>query len=190
VTRLGGLDRARAAALLMLALPGSAYLYQGEELGLAEVTDLPEEVLADPMWERSGHTQRGRDGCRVPLPWSGSASPFGFGGPPWLPQPDAWAGHTAADQADDPSSTLSLYRAALAARRTVDGELTWLDSPREDVLVFARGDLVVTVNLGDHPVDLPAPGELVLASGDVHEVDAAKLPPATTAWWRVGKTDR
>ncbi|WP_026453436.1 glycoside hydrolase family 13 protein, partial [Saccharomonospora iraqiensis] len=88
VTRYGGgelgLARARAAALLTFALPGSVYVYQGEELGLPEVTDLPDEVLTDPVWERSGHTDRGRDGCRVPLPWSGTAPPFGFGGPAWL----------------------------------------------------------------------------------------------------------
>jgi len=76
-----GTRRARAAALLMLALPGSAYLYQGEELGLWEVEDLPEEVLEDPIWERSGRTVRGRDGCRVPIPWEGDAPPFGFGPP-------------------------------------------------------------------------------------------------------------
>ena len=92
VTRYGGgetgLRRARAAALLMLALPGCAYVYQGDELGLPEVTDLPDDVLADPIWTRSGHTLRGRDGCRVPIPWSGTVPPFGFGtGGSWLPQP-------------------------------------------------------------------------------------------------------
>ena len=73
-----GLARARAAALLMLALPGSAYLYQGEELGLPEVTDLPEHVLTDPMFHRTGGARRGRDGCRVPLPWTAAHDSFGF----------------------------------------------------------------------------------------------------------------
>jgi alpha-glucosidase len=91
-----GLRRARAAALLMLALPGGAYVYQGEELGLPEVEDLPDDALQDPTWELSGRAERGRDGCRVPIPWSGSAPPFGFsppdaGAPPWLPQPPSWA---------------------------------------------------------------------------------------------------
>src|SRR5699024_4054212 len=97
VTRFGGdergLRRARAGTLFKLALPGSAYLYQGEELGLPEVTDLPEESLQDPTWERSGRTDRGRDGCRVPLPWEGENSPFGFapeGTTPWLPMPEAY----------------------------------------------------------------------------------------------------
>ncbi len=111
-----GTYRARAAALLLLALPGSAFLYQGEELGLPEVEDLPESALQDPIWRRSGHTVRGRDGCRVPLPWSGSEPPFGFGpdgSVPWLPQPAAWTSLTADAQADDPASMLSLYREAL-----------------------------------------------------------------------------
>ena len=110
----------------------------------------------------------------------------------WLPQPASWAGHTAADQATDPTSTLSLYKAALTARRTIDGELRWLDSPRPDVLMFARGDLVVAVNLGTTPVDLPAPGELVLASGAEHDMEptpsGVKLAASAAAWWRVGKT--
>ena len=99
-----GERRARAAALLMLALPGAAYVYQGEELGLREVEDLPEDVLQDPTWERSGHEYRGRDGCRVPIPWSGGQSPFGFGPPgsvPWLPQPAEWAAVSVAAQAGD-----------------------------------------------------------------------------------------
>ena len=77
----------------MLALPGGAYVYQGEELGLPEVADLPDEVRQDPTFLRTGGAVVGRDGCRVPLPWSGDAPPFGFGpsGTPWLPQPAAWA---------------------------------------------------------------------------------------------------
>jgi len=117
-----GLRRARAAVLLMLALPGGAYVYQGAELGLPEVEDLPVDVLRDPGWELSDHTERGRDGCRVPIPWSGSAPPFGFSppgasAPPWLPQPAAWSDLTVERQAADPGSTLGLYRRALALRR-------------------------------------------------------------------------
>ena len=126
-----GRKRARAAVLLELALPGGAYVYQGDELGLDEVEDLPDDVLQDPIWERSNHTSRGRDGCRVPIPWSGEAPPFGFGSadaPPWLPQPDRWATVTAAAQDPDPASHLNLYRAVLAERRRNpalgDGTLT------------------------------------------------------------------
>ena len=139
-----GLRRARAAVLLELALPGGAYIYQGDELGLFEVEDLPEDVLDDPVWERSGRQVRGRDGCRVPMPWSGTEPPFGFGpGPsqPWLPQPAGWAELTAEAQRGDPDSHLSLYRTALRIRRQHpalgDGRLTWIDH-RADVLCFDR----------------------------------------------------
>ncbi len=179
-----GLRRARAAALLELSLPGGAYVYQGEELGLPEVEDIPEDLLDDPTWERSGHRLRGRDGCRVPMPWSGQASPFGFGtdAQPWLPQPAAWADLTAEKQASDPGSTLSLYRAALALRRARPefrtGELSWLDLGA-DVVAFQRGDaLAVVVNFGSAPVSLPA-GEVLLTSAPLVE---GLLPLDATAW--------
>jgi alpha-glucosidase len=184
----GGLARARAAALLMLALPGSTYLYQGEELGLAEVLDLPEESLQDPVWQRSGRTQRGRDGCRVPLPWSGDAAAFGFSiGVPWLPQPAHWAELAVDRQRDDPASVLSLYRSALRLRRSISGELRWLDAPG-NVLAFARGhDLVCTVNVGDAPVVINRPGTVLLSSGgQVEDEPAVVLPGATTVWWQAG----
>ncbi|SDP39741.1 alpha-glucosidase [Klenkia soli] len=176
-----GLRRARAAALLMLALPGSAYLYQGEELGLPEVTDLPDEVLQDPTFVRSGGAVRGRDGCRVPLPWSGSAPPFGFGADhPWLPQPASWAELTAAAQEGDPASTLQLYRAALALRRArlTDEQFGWDDGTPADVLSFGRGaGFRCVVNLGPDPA--PLAGEVLLASGPL--VDG-RLPTDTAAW--------
>jgi alpha-glucosidase len=157
-----GTRRARAAILLMLALPGSACLYQGEELGLPEVEDLPIEVLDDPIWERSGHTIRGRDGCRVPLPWAGSAPPFGFGpdgSRPWLPQPAAWRTRTAEAEARDPGSMLSLYRAALRIRREHRGfatdEFQWLPSPA-GTLLFARGlGFQCFVNFSSEEVRIP-----------------------------------
>ena len=178
-----GLRRARAAALLTLALPGSAYLYQGEELGLPEVEDLPDDALQDPTWERSGHRDRGRDGCRVPLPWRGDVPPYGFtadGVAPWLPQPTGWAALTVAAQHDDPTSTLALYRAALQLRRSRDGlrtaPLTW--RPADDgVLAFDRGPaFTCVVNLSDRLVALD--GEVLLASGPCDD----GLPPDTAAW--------
>jgi alpha-glucosidase len=180
-----GLRRARAAALLTLALPGGTYLYQGEELGLPEVEDLPEEVLQDPTWERSGHTARGRDGCRVPLPWSGSAPPFGFTADrvrPWLPQPAEWAALTAEVQRADEGSTMSLYRAALRIRRSTaalrDAPLTWVDAGA-GVLAFERGpSFRCLVNFGPAPVPLPADGSLLLASGPCD----GDLPADTAAW--------
>ena len=171
-----GRRRARAAALLILALPGCVYLYQGEELGLDEVEDLPESLLQDPTWLRSGHTIRGRDGCRVPLPWSGTASPFGFGPNgtvPWLPQPAAWAATTMETQAGDPASFLELYRTALRLRREHLGfrgsGLAWLPSPTS-VLRFDRpGALEVVVNLGSAPIELPGGRPILLSSEPLPE---------------------
>jgi alpha-glucosidase len=180
-----GLRRARAAALLTLALPGSAYVYQGEELGLPEVEDLPEELLQDPTWERSGHTARGRDGCRVPLPWEGDRPPFGFTRDdvvPWLPQPPDWAELTVAAQQADPASTLSLYRAALRLRRGLpglrDAGMTWRDAPGE-VLAFDRGTaLRCVVNFSGAPLDLTGHGRLLLTSAPCPD----GLPPDAAAW--------
>ena len=200
VTRYGGGSvgqrRARAAALLMLALPGSAYVYQGEELGLPEVLDLPDEVLQDPMWERSGRTERGRDGCRVPVPWSGEQAPFGFSaGEPWLPMPASWAGITVEAQSGEPGSMLALYRTALRVRRDHpalgDGALRWLDGP-SGVLIFDRGPgFVCAVNAGPDEVELAVDGELLCASGPVYLLSDRRsrtwvVPAETAAWWTVG----
>jgi alpha-glucosidase len=182
-----GTRRARAAALLMLALPGVAYIYQGEELGLYEVEDLPEEVLQDPTWERSGHTIRGRDGCRVPLPWTGDTPAFGFsatGTTPWLPQPEDWKSYTAEAGQADPASMLRLYRSALRLRRTnaglSGGEFRWLDSP-DGTLLFERGNgLLCAVNLSDQPIPLPDVCEPLLVSGPLD--GDGLLPPDTTVW--------
>jgi alpha-glucosidase len=185
-----GERRARAAEMLTLALPGGAYIYQGEEFGLAEVEDLPDDVRQDPFWLRSGHTEPGRDGCRVPLPWSGSQPPFGFSGdgaaPPWLPMPAEWADRTMRSQAARADSMLTLYREALRLRRAQpelgDGPMSWLPA-EPGVLAFTRGEggFACVVNLSDAPTPLPA-GELLLASDPV--VDG-QLPPDTAAWLRI-----
>lgn len=176
-----GARRARAASLLVAALPGSLYIYQGDELGLPEV-ELPLDAIEDPMHFRSGGVDPGRDGCRVPLPWSGTATPYGFGGTPWLPQPDDWATLTVDAQDADPSSTLNLYRAAIALRTQIadfaGSDLEWLELGA-DVLAFRRGDGTVSItNLGAVPVPLPAHHEVLLASAPL---DGA-LPPDSTAW--------
>lgn len=186
-TRYGGgpagVARARAATLAMLALPGSAYLYQGEELGLEQV-DVPPEARQDPSWFRTG--EPGRDGCRVPLPWSGSAPPYGFGGAagsqPWIPQPAGWAGLSVAAQDADPDSTLAFYRRALAARRAVfagTDEQTTAEAD-EDVLLVRRAGVIVVVNTGVEPVALPE-GEVLISSGPL---PGGVLPPDTAAWVR------
>lgn len=188
-TRYGSLARARAATLAMLALPGCAYLYQGEELGLPEVLDLPESVLQDPTWERSGHTERGRDGCRVPIPWSQGRVPYGFGpegSTPWLPQPASWAGLSVQAQQGDPGSTLTMYQQALRLRRglfaTGGGALGWLELGSPDVLAFTRGGLACAVNLGPSEVELPIGAEVLLASGPLGT--GGTLPADTAVWFR------
>ena len=187
-----GLRRARAATLLMLALPGSAYLYQGEELGLPDVTDLPDAVRQDPAFGRTEGQDGFRDGCRVPIPWTTEGSSYGFGaGGSWLPQPDTWAALSVEAQTADPDSTLELYRSALAARREnpalgAGDAVEWLDAP-EGVLAFRReGGFVCTVNTTGAAVRIPAPGRVVLASVTVAAADGeAVLPADTTVWWAV-----
>ncbi|MEU5877586.1 glycoside hydrolase family 13 protein [Spirillospora sp. NPDC047279] len=184
VTRYGGgetgLRRARAAALLTLALPGSAYVYQGEELGLPEA-DLPEEVQRDPRRKRGD----GRDGCRVPMPWEGTEPPFGFtSGRSWLPQPPGWRDLTVEAESADPGSVLNLYRQALRIRRAHPAlDLEWLQGP-PGTLVFARGTLGCAVNLGDRTARIAAYGPLLLSSEPIdREGDCLVLPPDTAAWW-------
>ncbi|MDL5154937.1 glycoside hydrolase family 13 protein [Actinomycetospora termitidis] len=183
-----GVRRARAAFLLYSALPGGMYVYQGQELGLPQVDDIPDDALQDPTWERSGHTDRGRDGCRVPIPWTASGSTYGFGpdggARPWLPQPD-WFGAYAVDaETGVDGSFLELARAALATRRRHpalgEGDLSWESAPGDAVLVFRRSPaFCCVVNLSDAPVDLPDHDGVLLASGPL---DDRRLPPDTAVW--------
>ncbi|GAB2660675.1 glycoside hydrolase family 13 protein [Kribbella swartbergensis] len=176
-----GLRRARAATLLMLALPGSAYLYQGEELGLQEVGELPAANLQDPAYFRSKGAEKGRDGCRVPIPWTIDGLSFGFGsGGSHLVQPKWFGGYSVEAQEGDPDSTLSLYRKALAVRRGLQASnsLTWVDGA-DEVLHFVRpGGWQSITNFGAAPVELPD-GAVVLSSGPL---EGDKLPGDTTAW--------
>ncbi len=186
-----GTRRARAAILLMLALPGCAYLYQGEELGLWEAEDLPESVLQDPIWERSGHTIRGRDGCRVPLPWDGDAAPFGFspaGSEPWLPQPAVWRTMTAEAESRDDESMLALYRTALRLRRETSdlgaGGLDWLPSPSGTLLFRCGDEFHCAVNVSADSMTLPPAREQLVSS----VADSDVLPRDAAAWYLV-RTD-
>jgi alpha-glucosidase len=190
-----GTRRARAAALLSLSLPGSAYVYQGEELGLWEVEDIPDENKQDQMWSRTNGEDPGRDGCRVPLPWSGKQAPFGFSpegatAEPWLPeQPEAWSRMSVEAQSGDPESMLELYREALRVRRTEPGlrsdreNLRWLPAAPE-VLAFRRGEEFASlVNFGTAPAPLPEHAEILLQSGPLTE--DGLLPADTAAWLRL-----
>jgi alpha-glucosidase len=187
VTRYGGGElgtrRARAAALLQLALPGAAYLYNGDELGMPDV-GLPDEALQDPIWFRSGGAERGRDACRIPVPWSGSEPPYGFSSraDTWLPMPEGWADLTAEAQAARPASMQSLYRTALAFRASSPAfggaGLSWLPAP-DGCLAFRRpGGLVCLLNLSGAAVPLPE-GTVLLASTDVA---GGELPSDAAAW--------
>ncbi|NUR65544.1 MAG: glycoside hydrolase family 13 protein [Streptomyces sp.] len=177
-----GLRRARAATLLMLALPGSSYVYQGEELGLPEVAELPVEVLQDPVWEQTGRVRKGRDGCRVPLPWTRTGPSYGFGaGGAWLPQPESFAAYAVEAQEGVEGSTLELYRTALKLRRKLlEGEeLTWAENSPAGVLDFARhGGWRCVTNLSQSAVALPE-SEVLVASGPLED---GLLGPDTTVW--------
>ncbi len=181
-----GLRRARAASVFMLALPGGAYVYQGEELGLPEVTTLPAQVRQDPAFARTGGEDRGRDGCRVPIPWEGTQPSYGFGpgAASWLPQPPEWARLSVAAQTGVAGSTLELYRSALALRREHGlgrGALAWdAELTGGDVLAFRTRDVLVVLNLSAQPVTPPAGARALLVSGEL--VDGA-VPTDTAAWF-------
>ena len=186
VSRYGGgvrgLARAKAMAMVMLALPGAVFIYNGEELGLPNV-DLPDEVLQDPTWERSGRTERGRDGCRVPMPWSGSDPPFGFSSNPdtWLPMPAEWRTLTVERQLDDPDSTLNFFRDVLRLRRSAfhftENDVEWLQLG-PDVLAFRSGGVLCVLNTGTSAVPLPD-GEVIANSAPLKD---ALLQPDSASW--------
>ncbi|MDR1152777.1 MAG: glycoside hydrolase family 13 protein [Bifidobacteriaceae bacterium] len=191
------LRRARAATLLMLALPGSAYVYQGEELGLPEESTLPEAVLEDPTWRRSGFTVRGRDGARVPLPWVADAPHFGFSmaRETWLPQPPAWCDLAADRQRGVPGSTYETYRAALWLRRSLKlgtGSLSWVsDLPAGTaggVVAFVNRSTLVVANFGAEALRLSSELQVLHASSDLPLASdsAILVPPDTTVWADLG----
>ncbi len=180
-----GRRRARAAALLTLALPGGVYLYQGDELGLPEVQFIPDQLIQDPTFVRSEGRDRGRDGCRVPLPWTAAGESLGFStaGRTWLPQPAEWAEWSAERQEADPDSFLSLYREALRLRTELFAPLPetleWIDAG-PDAVCFARSSGIrCLVNAGSSPIELPQGLRVLLASGPLSE---GRLPGDTAVW--------
>lgn len=182
-----GLARARAATTLMLSLPGSAYLYQGEELGLPEAMEIPDEYRQDPTWFRTKHERYGRDGCRVPLPWEADAPAFGFNDTAlsWLPQPAEWATYARDVELADPNSTLALYTELLALRRAHgfgSGSLVWEDFGADSV-AFRRGDVHVVANLGTAPLALPSDATFLVKS---QPFAGSELPIDTTVWFTRG----
>jgi len=188
-----GTLRARSATLMTLALPGGTYLYQGEEIGLPEVRDIPEDRLTDPRWKMSGYVDRGRDGCRVPLPWTADPKGgFGFSTndslklhESWLPQ-SPWMGDFAVDSQDGvEGSTLTMYRTALAIRKTEaglgDGPMEWIQTGA-DVVAFKRpGNFACYINFGA-PLELPSDSQILIASGPI---TGHTLPTDTAVWVRL-----
>jgi alpha-glucosidase len=201
------LRRGRAATLLMLALPGAAYLYQGEELGLPEYTDMPDEARKDPVWELSGHTRPGRDGCRIPLPWRDGGPSFGFSTSEqtWLPQPPWWGRYALDRQVGVAGSTYEMYREALRLRRELGlgcGSLAWWHWPPgggsdggadgadgDGAVAFVNNGIGVIANLGSSPVRLPEGAQVLCASVPLGHQDAdggrPLVPPDVTVWARL-----
>ncbi|WP_298040884.1 glycoside hydrolase family 13 protein [uncultured Microbacterium sp.] len=178
-----GLSRARAATAVMLALPGSSYLYQGEELGLPEAMEIPDDLRQDPTWFRSQGERYGRDGCRVPIPWEADAPAYGFNdtGASWLPQPEEWARFARDAETADAASTLHLYRTLLRLRRERAlgvGSLVWEDRG-EEAIAFRRGDLHVVANLGAEPIEL---GDVTFLTQS-EPFEGTALPTDTAAWF-------
>ncbi|RAX22423.1 MULTISPECIES: alpha-amylase family glycosyl hydrolase [unclassified Actinomyces] len=185
-----GLRKARAATLFALGLPGSMYMFQGEELGLPEHTTMDDACRQDPAWLRTDKRTRGRDGCRVPLPWAATGPAYGFNttGRTWLPQPDGWGVYAPAVQESDPDSTLSMYRRAIAARREWQlgrGEVEWVQDLPEQVLAFRNGEVTVAINMGDGEAVLPLTGTVLVQSWSGQtggRLDAITVPANAAVW--------
>lgn len=186
-----GLARGRAAILTMLALPGSAYLYQGDELGLPEHTQLDDEARQDPAFFRTNGLERGRDGCRVPLPWKADAPGFGFSAnddgaaAPWLPQPANFGEYAADVQVGRTGSVYEMVRSALAeraARGLGRGSLEWAGGHQPDggVVSFTNGSVLLVANMGVRPVALPDAGVILASAADA--VAGGKLQPNSAVW--------
>jgi alpha-glucosidase len=178
-----GLRRARAGTILILGLPGSTYIYQGEELGLPEVLGIPDDQMQDPQWELHNHEKKSRDGCRVPIPWTKEGSSFGFGpNGSHLPQPEWFGQYSVEAQEGVEGSTLELYREAIALRHELlgDNSFRWIHTD-DKVLHYERtGGWQVITNFGDEPVPMPE-GDVLICSA---EHNGKELPGNATAWLR------
>jgi len=187
-----GEQQSRALALFVFGLPGSTYVYAGQELGLPDGV-IPDESRQDPIYIATKGTQKGRDGARVPLPWSGENAPFGFtSGTPWLPMRDGWKDLTIEKQNVDPKSSLNIYRNALELRAehlVTTGGMTWLESPKHGsknplLLAYRRGNVSVYMNLGESSVEVEITGKVLIASAGTPDGRDGKIsiPPVSTLW--------
>jgi alpha-glucosidase len=182
-----GAKAPRALALFVFALPGSCYIYNGQELGLPDA-ELADSDRQDPSFFRTKGVQKGRDGARVPMPWSGDKTPFGFtSGSPWLPIPNEWREFSVSAQIADPASTLNLYRTALEIRKknlAGSGEVKWIDRGNTGLISFVRGEFAIYLNTATTAMEIPTAGTLVLGSSPeiVLANGSLNLPAASAAW--------
>jgi alpha-glucosidase len=187
-----GEQQSRALALFVFGLPGSTYVFAGQELGLPDGV-IPDESRQDPIYFRSQGTQKGRDGARVPLPWNGDNAPFGFtSATPWLPMQESWKELTVDKQAADPKSSLNLYKNALNLRAEYlvnNGDIEWIESPahgstNQSLLAYRRGDISVFMNLGDLAVEVEITGKVLIVSAGIPDGRDGKIsiPPVSTLW--------
>ena len=190
-SRIGD-EESRALALFVFGLPGSTYIFAGQELGLPD-GELKDSDRQDPSFFRTNGEVKGRDGARVPLPWNGSNSPFGFtSGKPWLPIEQSWKAFNVENQEADAKSTLHLYRTALELRKrylTSNGEITWINSPvsgekLQAVLSYSRGSITIVLNLSDVAYECHIQGQpLVVSTGEIDVHNGKKLIPARSCAW-------
>jgi alpha-glucosidase len=187
-----GEQQSRALALFVFGLPGSTYVYAGQELGLPDGV-IPDESRQDPIYIRTKGTQKGRDGARVPLPWSGENAPFGFtSGTPWLPMQDGWKELTVEKQSVEPKSSLNLYRNALNLRAehlVNNGAIEWIESPvhgskNRSLLAYLRGNVSIFMNLGDLPIEVEITGKVLIVSAGIPDGRDGKItiPAVSTLW--------
>jgi len=188
-TRLG-VDQSQALFLALLALPGSLYIYNGQELSLPDA-HIDDQYRQDPVYLRTAGAQKGRDGARVPIPWSSEKSECGFtSGAPWLPIPAEWREISVESQNSQPSSSLNLYRRALKARRALfdtDTSIEWCNNLEIGLLAFTRGEYLVLLNTSDETINYPCDGTIAIKSNEEIEFqnDEIKLLPHSSCWVKI-----
>ena len=185
-TRLGVLQ-SQALAIFLLALPGSFYLYNGQELSLPD-GDVLDSDRQDPVYFRTQGVQKGRDGARVPLPWSADEVNCGFSSArPWLPIAESWRNLSVESQEKNSGSSLHLFRRALSARPQLvesGSSITWIESQGDEILAFTRGDFLVLLNTSSEVQEFISEGSIFMASDQETFADGStiSLPPLSACW--------
>ena len=154
-----GVRRALAVTTLFMALGGTPFLYQGEELGLCDGVLLGDPH--DPVAARNRGARNGRDGCRTPMPWA-AGDQNGFSSRrPWIEAAPRPLAHTVQGQRADLAAPVHCYRSLLAARRRHpdlwQAPLKWLDAPGPATAALQRGSVAVVANLGRRRAEFELP---------------------------------